>query len=97
MSIMQRSQLRAACAFLSWSQERLAEASGVSLATIKRLESGEGMLATKVETVEKLRRAFEAAGIEFTDGDACTWRQTQERPNRRSGRINPCREADERE
>jgi transcriptional regulator with XRE-family HTH domain len=65
MSIMQRSQLRAARALLSWSQERLAEASGVSLATIKRLEPGEGMLATKVETMEKLRCALESAGVEF--------------------------------
>jgi transcriptional regulator with XRE-family HTH domain len=62
---MQRSQLRAARALLSWSQERLAEASGVSLATIKRLEPGEGILATKVETMEKLRRALESAGVEF--------------------------------
>jgi len=65
MSIVQRSQLRAARALLSWSQERLAEASGVSLATIKRLEPGDGMLATKVETMEKLRRALVSAGVEF--------------------------------
>jgi DNA-binding XRE family transcriptional regulator len=65
MSIMQRSQLRASRALLSWSQDRLAEASGVSLATIKRLEPGDGMLATKVETMEKLRSALESAGVEF--------------------------------
>jgi transcriptional regulator with XRE-family HTH domain len=50
---------------LGWSQERLAEASGVSLPTIKRLEPGDGQLATKVETIEKLQRALEAAGVEF--------------------------------
>ena len=54
---------------MAWSQERLAEAAGVSLPTIKRLEPGEGSLATKVETMEKLRRALEAAGVEFTNGD----------------------------
>jgi transcriptional regulator with XRE-family HTH domain len=69
ISIMQRSQLRAARALLSWSQERLAEASGVSLPTIKRLEPGDGSLPTKVETMEKLHRALEAAGVEFTNGD----------------------------
>lgn len=68
MSIMQRSQLRAARALLSWSQDRLAEASGVSLATIKRLEPGDGSLPTKVETMEKLRAALENAGVEFTNG-----------------------------
>lgn len=62
---MQRSQLRAARALLSWSQEKLAEAAGVSLPTIKRLEPGDGMLATRVETMEKLRRALESAGVEF--------------------------------
>jgi transcriptional regulator with XRE-family HTH domain len=46
----------------------LADASGVSLTTIKRLEPGNGSLATKVETMEKLQRALEAAGVEFTNG-----------------------------
>jgi transcriptional regulator with XRE-family HTH domain len=68
MSIMQRSQLRAARALLAWSQERLAKESGVSLPTIKRLEPGEGSLPTKVETLEKLQAALEAAGVEFTNG-----------------------------
>ncbi|WP_395697961.1 helix-turn-helix domain-containing protein [Methylocella sp.] len=63
--IMQRSQLRAARALLSWSQEKLAEVSGVSIATIKRLEPGDGTLPTKVETMERLRMALEAAGVEF--------------------------------
>jgi transcriptional regulator with XRE-family HTH domain len=65
---MTRAQLRAARAFLSWSQERLAYESGISLATIKRLEPGDGLLATKLETAEKLRRTLEAAGIEFMNG-----------------------------
>jgi transcriptional regulator with XRE-family HTH domain len=65
---MQRSQLRAARALVAWSQEKLAEASGVSLPTIKRLEPGDGVLPTKVETMQKLQRALEAAGVEFTNG-----------------------------
>jgi transcriptional regulator with XRE-family HTH domain len=67
-SIMKRSQLRAARALLEWSQERLAEASGVSLPTIKRLEPGEGPITGRFDTVEKLRRALEVAGVEFTNG-----------------------------
>ncbi|WP_448150993.1 helix-turn-helix domain-containing protein [Labrys miyagiensis] len=65
ISIIQRSQLRAARALLGWSQDRLAEASGVSLPTIKRLEPGAGPLSTKVETMDKLQRALETAGVIF--------------------------------
>jgi transcriptional regulator with XRE-family HTH domain len=65
---MDRSQLRAARALLGWSQERLADASGVSIPTIKRLEPGEGLVQTRVDTLDKLRRALEAAGVEFTNG-----------------------------
>lgn len=65
---MDRSQLRAARALLGWSQERLAEASGVSVPTIKRLEPGEGLVQTRVDTLEKLRRALEAEGVSFTNG-----------------------------
>jgi transcriptional regulator with XRE-family HTH domain len=67
ISIMQKSQLRAARALLAWSQQRLAEESGVSLPTIKRLEPGDGALSTKVETMEKLQIALERAGVEFTN------------------------------
>jgi transcriptional regulator with XRE-family HTH domain len=65
---MDRSQLRAARALLGWSQERLAEASGVSIPTIKRLEPGEGLVQTRVDTLDKLQRSLEAAGVEFTNG-----------------------------
>lgn len=65
---MDRSQLRAARALLGWSQERLSEASGVSIPTIKRLEPGAGLVQTRVDTLDKLRRALEAAGVEFTNG-----------------------------
>lgn len=64
---MKRSQLRAARALLSWSQERLADAAGVSLPTIKRLEPGDGPLATRVETHDKLKSALEGAGVIFVE------------------------------
>ncbi|UCI17864.1 helix-turn-helix domain-containing protein [Mesorhizobium sp. B2-1-8] len=62
---MKRLQLRAARAVLGWSQERLAQASGVSLPTIKRLEPGDEPMRVRLETVEKLRVTLEAAGVEF--------------------------------
>jgi transcriptional regulator with XRE-family HTH domain len=62
--------IRAARALLRWDQEELARASGISLPTIKRLESIRGALAAHNSTVAALRRALESAGIEFIDGTA---------------------------
>ena len=50
---------------MGWTQDDLAKASSVSSPTIKRLEPGDGLLKTRVETAEKLRRTLEAAGVEF--------------------------------
>ena len=67
MSILKVSinQVKAARALLSWSQEALAKASGVSESTIKRLEAVEGELGGRPETVMKIIDAIEAAGVEF--------------------------------
>lgn len=55
-------QIRAARAFLDWSQADLAEKSLVSVRTVKRVEGGGQMIAA----VERaLLQAFEAEGIEF--------------------------------
>ena len=61
--------IRAARALLRWEQRDLANASGVSLPTIKRLEFAPGTLAAHSSTVAALRRALEFAGIEFTNGN----------------------------
>jgi predicted transcriptional regulator len=61
--------IRAARALLRWEQRDLAHASGVSLPTIKRLEVSPGVLAAHSSTVTALRRAVEAAGVEFIDGN----------------------------
>lgn len=66
---MERSQVRAARALLGWSQDDLAKAAGVSGPTVKRIEPGEGLLRTSDEIIGKIRRAIEAAGIEFIDAD----------------------------
>jgi transcriptional regulator with XRE-family HTH domain len=62
-------QIRAARALLRWEQRQLAEASQVSLPSIKRLETTPGPLAAQQRTVDALRSAIEAAGVEFLDGD----------------------------
>jgi transcriptional regulator with XRE-family HTH domain len=61
--------IRAARALVRWEQRQLAEASSVSLPTVKRLEAKPGNLAAHASTVAALVRALEAAGIEFTNGE----------------------------
>jgi predicted transcriptional regulator len=60
--------IRAARALLRWEQRQLADASSVSLPTVKRLEAKPGALSAHVSTVSALVRALEAAGVEFTNG-----------------------------
>lgn len=58
-------QIRAARALLRWEQKDLAEASSVSLPSIKRLESQPGDLSAHPRTIEALRGALEGAGVQF--------------------------------
>ena len=58
-------QVRAARGLLRWSQEALAEASLVSLPTIKRLEAQTGILGGQRRTAKAIITALETAGIEF--------------------------------
>ena len=56
---------------MGWSGQDLANASGVGLSTLRRLESGSGSVQTNVSTVVALAAALEQVGIEFT-GDPNT-------------------------
>ena len=58
-------QVRAARMLLRWEQKDLAEASGVSLPSIKRLETQPGELGAQDRTIQSLVRALEKAGVEF--------------------------------
>jgi transcriptional regulator with XRE-family HTH domain len=60
-------QLRAARALLGWSREQLAAKSGVGSETVKNFELRGS--DPKLGTVQKWRRALEAAGVVFLDGD----------------------------
>ncbi len=62
-------QLRAARGLLGWSQARLAEASGLGIATIKRMEGERGPLRSSAENVLKVQQALEDAGVFFIDED----------------------------
>ena len=62
-------QLRAARALLGLDQRALAEASGLSLPTIQRMEASEDVIRGNVESLMKLIAALDAGGIELiTDG-----------------------------
>lgn len=57
--------IRAARALLRWDQRQLAEASSISLPTVKRLEAKPGPLLAHASTEVALMRALELAGVEF--------------------------------
>jgi transcriptional regulator with XRE-family HTH domain len=61
-------QIKAARALLDWKQADLAEASGVSLSTIRRYEAQYQLEQVSDSNREALQRAFEGAGIEFLPG-----------------------------
>ena len=56
-------QVRAARAFLGWTQVDLSEAAGLSFDKIRNFETSRVPLST--ESVAAVRKAFKKAGIEF--------------------------------
>ena len=58
-------QIRAARALLRWTAQNLADASGIGVATIRRMELMDGVPSGQVRTIEALRMALEGAGVEF--------------------------------
>ncbi len=62
-------QIKAARALLDWSAARLAAESGVSIPTIKRLESRNDHLGGRTQTVARIIGALERARVEFLDDD----------------------------
>jgi transcriptional regulator with XRE-family HTH domain len=63
---MTSAQIRMARAALQWSVRDLAEKSGVHRNTVTRLEAGG---SAHGPTLDAILRAFETAGVEFTNGD----------------------------
>jgi transcriptional regulator with XRE-family HTH domain len=58
-------QLRAARALVRMEQAQLAEAAGVSVETVRRLERFDGRFNATMNTVRDLTGALETAGVEF--------------------------------
>ena len=59
-------QLRMARAALGWGVRELAKKAGVTANTVTRIENGAD---AKQSTMDRLQRALEAAGVEFTNSD----------------------------
>lgn len=66
MSLRTGNQIKAARALADFNQEQLADRAGVSVNTIRNMESRGGAdLVSNFETVTKVQRALEAAGVQF--------------------------------
>jgi GAF domain-containing protein len=63
-ALLTNEQIRAGRALLNWSVRELADASGVSATTIKRLEA-HGSDTVRKASIDAIRRTMEAQGIEF--------------------------------
>ncbi len=62
-------QIRVARALLRWSARELAQRSGVHITTVQRMEGDDGPVGGMVQTLAKVQRALEGAGVEFTAQD----------------------------
>jgi transcriptional regulator with XRE-family HTH domain len=63
---MKAIQLKMARAAVGWGVRDLAKKAGVTANTVTRIENGAD---AKQSTMEKLKNALEAAGVEFIDED----------------------------
>jgi len=65
-------QLRASRALLGIDQRSLAEAAGLSLPTIQRMEASENVVRGNVDSLVKLVAALDALGVELISDDAAS-------------------------
>ncbi|WP_181708710.1 helix-turn-helix domain-containing protein [Chthonobacter rhizosphaerae] len=66
VSELKAEQLRAARAYVGFSQKELANITGITTQTIRRLERN-GIADASFATVSKLTQAFQSGGLRFTD------------------------------
>ena len=76
-------QIRMARAGTRISVRELAKLAGVSAMTVTRLENGHS--GGHAETMRKIQLAFEAKGVEFTNGDAPGVKLRKSAPKRLDG------------
>ncbi len=69
LAMITAAQLRAARALLGLDQRALADAAELSVPTIQRMEASNGIIRGTVDSLMKLVRALEAAGVELIGED----------------------------
>ncbi|MFQ5774254.1 MAG: multiprotein-bridging factor 1 family protein [Kiloniellaceae bacterium] len=74
-------QLRAARGLLGWTQQDLANAAGLGVSTVKRMEASTGVVRGNTGNVWKVEQALHAAGVEFIDegngGAGVRWKKAK--------------------
>lgn len=65
-------QLRASRALIGIDQRQLADAAGLSLPTIQRMEASDGVIRGNVDSLMKLVAALDALGIELIGDNAAS-------------------------
>jgi predicted transcriptional regulator len=78
MSLETGAQLRAARAMLRMEQEGLAQTAGISANTIRRMEGFDGPIGARTDSMRRLQRALEAAGVEFRPDGSVRLREPAE-------------------
>jgi transcriptional regulator with XRE-family HTH domain len=68
--VITAAQIRAARALLGIGQRALAQAAGLSVPTIQRMEASEGVVRGHVDSLMKLVTALDAAGVELINEGA---------------------------
>jgi len=81
-------EIRAARGLLGWSQLELAEAAGVGVATVRRLE-GAGKVRGSAEVIWKIQTALEAAGVEFIPADETKGPGARLKHSKRGKQVEP--------
>lgn len=59
MFLITSEQIRACRAVLRWTVDDLAEKTGISVSTLKRIEKVNGYPSCRIENIEKIRTTFE--------------------------------------
>jgi transcriptional regulator with XRE-family HTH domain len=65
MSAITGAQIRAARALVRWTAEKLADAAGVGLSTIRRAEAEDGLPSITPANLKLIMITLEDAGVEF--------------------------------
>jgi transcriptional regulator with XRE-family HTH domain len=70
--VIYSAQIRAARGLLDWNRDQLAQAAGIGLSTVQRMEKGDGLALGQAGNIWRLQGALEAAGVVFLPAGEAT-------------------------